>query len=494
MSGPTVTPRSLHDILAGQPDEVAPPAESAERCRRSLAATRTRIVALDDDPTGSQVVHDVPVATRWDAADLRALLDQGADLSFVLTNSRAMEREQAIADTRQIAERILDLALSDGDRVEFVSRSDSTLRGHFPAETDALTEVLRARDLAPDVLLLCPAFPEAGRITVDGVHWVRTGGGYLPAGATEFAEDATFGYAASELPGWVDERTAGAVAAADVLTVTLGDLRLGGADRVAAILQEAPPGSVVAADAVVDADLAILASGIAVARETGRRILHRCGPSILAPLVGQQRAAPLSASDLATEIARQPSPHGAGGGIIVVGSHTSVSTGQLEVLLREHGPAHVELDVDAVLDDPDAEVDRVVATVTANRRDGDVVISTSRTRRDAGDPQTSLALARRVSDALVRVVRHTVADLPPRYLVAKGGITSSTVATEALDVRRAMVIGQMIVGGLPVWRLPDDSRCPGLPYVIFPGNVGDRDTLATVVGTLRAAVARSPLG
>lgn len=491
MSGSAVGPRPLTELLADQPDEVAPPPDAGERCRRSLAATGTRIIALDDDPTGSQVVHDVPVVTRWKRADLRALLELGADLSFVLTNSRAMEHDEATACTRRIAARVLDLATSAGERVEFVSRSDSTLRGHFPAETDALAEVLRARDLGPDVLVLCPAFPEAGRITIDGVHWVRTAEGYLPAGVTEFAGDATFGYAASALPSWVEERTHGAVAADAVVSVTLRDLRLGGAEQVAAILQGAPAGSVVAADAVVDADLAILGLGIAMARDAGWRILHRSGPSILAPLSGQRRATPLSAADLADEIARQPSPHGAGGGIIVVGSHTSVSTGQLEVLLREHGPAHVEVDVDAVLTDPDAEVDRVVAAVATDRRDGDVAISTSRTRRDAEDPQSSLALARAVSDALVRVVRRTVTELAPRYLVAKGGITSSTIATDALDVRRATVIGQMIVGGLPVWRLPDDSRCPGLPYVIFPGNVGDRDTLATVVGTLRAAVARS---
>jgi uncharacterized protein YgbK (DUF1537 family) len=49
-----------------------------------------------------------------------------------------------------------------------------------------------------------------------------------------------------------------------------------------------------------------------------------------------------------------------------------------------------------------------------------------------------------------------------------------------------MVPGQ-IAPGVPVWRLGDESRFPGLIYVVFPGNVGTDDTLASVVETLDAS-------
>ena len=39
--------------------------------------------------------------------------------------------------------------------------------------------------------------------------------------------------------------------------------------------------------------------------------------------------------------------------------------------------------------------------------------------------------------------------------------------------------------GIPVWKLGPESRFPGLPYIIFPGNVGSDDTLKKVVKILR---------
>jgi hypothetical protein len=51
-------------------------------------------------------------------------------------------------------------------------------------------------------------------------------------------------------------------------------------------------------------------------------------------------------------------------------------------------------------------------------------------------------------------------------------------------VRRAQVLGQ-IVPGVPVWRLGPESKYPGLPYVVFPGNAGGPDALASVIRVLR---------
>jgi uncharacterized protein YgbK (DUF1537 family) len=72
----------------------------------------------------------------------------------------------------------------------------------------------------------------------------------------------------------------------------------------------------------------------------------------------------------------------------------------------------------------------------------------------------------------------------PRYLVAKGGITSSDIATQGLGVRRALVLGQ-ILPGVPVWQLGPETRHPALVYIVFPGNVGGPQALAEIVTTLR---------
>jgi uncharacterized protein YgbK (DUF1537 family) len=74
----------------------------------------------------------------------------------------------------------------------------------------------------------------------------------------------------------------------------------------------------------------------------------------------------------------------------------------------------------------------------------------------------------------------------PDWFVAKGGITSSDLATEALQIRRALVLGQA-QPGVPVWLSGPGSKWPNLPYIVFPGNVGSGDALANLVVALEAA-------
>jgi uncharacterized protein YgbK (DUF1537 family) len=96
--------------------------------------------------------------------------------------------------------------------------------------------------------------------------------------------------------------------------------------------------------------------------------------------------------------------------------------------------------------------------------------------------EENVQISQQVSDALVQVVREL--GVKPRFVVAKGGITSSDIGTKALSVTRAMVPGQ-ILPGIPVWLLGEDSRFPGIPFVIFPGNVGTSDSLVQVITVLR---------
>jgi len=118
-----------------------------------------KIVVLDDDPTGSQTVHSCLLLTRWDVSTLKTALADAAPLFFILTNTRGMDAERAATVTREVCEN-LRLALADfPGPVLFVSRSDSTLRGHYPVETDVMNAVLGPFDAT----LLTPAFFEGGR-------------------------------------------------------------------------------------------------------------------------------------------------------------------------------------------------------------------------------------------------------------------------------------------------------------------------------------------
>jgi uncharacterized protein YgbK (DUF1537 family) len=58
------------------------------------------------------------------------------------------------------------------------------------------------------------------------------------------------------------------------------------------------------------------------------------------------------------------------------------------------------------------------------------------------------------------------------------------VATRGLGIRRAWVRGTLLPGIVSVWSAVD-GVAPGMPYVVFAGNVGDDGALADVVDVLR---------
>jgi uncharacterized protein YgbK (DUF1537 family) len=144
----------------------------------------------------------------------------------------------------------------------------------------------------------------------------------------------------------------------------------------------------------------------------------------------------------------------------------------------------LEINVEALLDQSrrEGEIQRVSGQAEQALRGGeDVAIYTGRQLVTGADAESSLSIGQRVSEGLVAMVR--AISLRPRYLVGKGGITSSDLATQALDVKRALILGQ-ILPGVPVWQLGPESRYPGLGYIVFPGNVGDSQSLVKIATAL----------
>jgi uncharacterized protein YgbK (DUF1537 family) len=97
------------------------------------------------------------------------------------------------------------------------------------------------------------------------------------------------------------------------------------------------------------------------------------------------------------------------------------------------------------------------------------------------DQDSSLAINAQVSNILVSIVQGLT--VRPEFMVAKGGITASDLATKDLSVEKALVLGA-VIPGVPVWQLDANSKFPGLLYVVFPGNVGDEMALGVVCGQL----------
>jgi uncharacterized protein YgbK (DUF1537 family) len=472
---------SREQLLAGVPPERA---VAVGEVARAVRQSGRRLVVLDDDPTGTQTVAGVPVLTSWTADDLRWALRQPAPAFFILTNSRSLA-PAAMADlNRDVVAALADAARAEGADFVIASRSDSTLRGHYPQETDVIAEAqLQRAGQRTDGVVIAPAYLDAGRLTVNSVHWMQGPDGFIPVADSEFARDPAFGYASSDLRDYVAEKTGGRWRRDQVGRVTLDDIRRGGPDRVAEILGGLAGGRPAVVDAVTDDDLRVVVLGILQAEAAGARLLYRVGPSFVRARAGQGAAPPLDAAELtALGLAGAAGRHG----LVVAGSHVPRTTRQLERLLAMPGVARAELDVPAVLAPRtrDATVAATAAAVTAALAASDVALCTSRELVTTSGTDGNLAIAATVSAALTEVVRAVTAQRRPAWIVAKGGITSSDIATRGLGLRRAWARGTMLPGIVSLWD-PDSTAGGQSPLVVFAGNVGGDDALAQVVTRLR---------
>jgi uncharacterized protein YgbK (DUF1537 family) len=436
-------------------------------------AETTKIVVLDDDPTGSQTVHSCLLLTRWDKQTLKQALLDDSPLFFVLTNTRGMDAGRAADLTREVCHNLMmavDELKQTGTEINpiLVSRSDSTLRGHYPVETDVIAE-----ELGPfDAHFLVPAFFEGGRITRDSVHYLVVDGKEVPVHETEFARDSVFGFSTAYLPAYVEEKTAGRIKTEQVERFLLDDVRGNSLDR----LRNLHDNACCVVDCETQADLDHFATQLKQAAEHGQRFLFRSGASLLTALA-QLPAQPIHPEAMASYV-RDGRP-----GAVIVGSHVKKTTAQLEQLLKLQEVVGVEVDVKRIPGEREAILSEIIERAASIHGEGHhPVIYTSRVELTFEDQQTRLAFGKQVSAFLMDVVRNLPQTLG--FLISKGGITSNDVLSDGLALSTSRVLGQ-ILPGCSVVRCPvNHPRYPNMPVVIFPGNVGDDTGLATALQRL----------
>jgi len=434
-----------------------------------------KIIVLDDDPTGSQTVHSCLLLTRWDVATLKTALADATPLFFILTNTRGMDAERAAAVTREVCENLKHALADYAGPALFVSRSDSTLRGHYPVETDVMHEVLGPFDAT----LLTPAFFEGGRITRDSTHYLIVEGKPVPTHETEFARDSVFGYRTAFLPDYVAEKTGGRVVSKDVQRLTLTALRAGKTGEWLAALRDNQVGVV---DGEKPDDYRQFADAVLAAAANGKRLLFRSAASLLTALA-KLPPQPVAAEAFSTLVQNQRA------GAVIVGSHVAKTTAQLTALLKERGVIGLPLDVARLPAERRAVVDDLAASIAhAHTRDLTPVVFTSRSERQFASVAERLAFGEAVSATLMDVVQRLPATLG--FLISKGGITSNDVLSTGLELKASRVLGQ-ILPGVTVVQTPPWHRLPQLPVVIFPGNVGGDGALAEAYRRLAPSHAQS---
>ncbi len=441
--------------------------------RSQLQSSQHKLVVLDDDPTGTQTIHDIAVLTEWPVDALASELRSDSPAFFLLTNSRSLPAPQAANLNHDIAANLIQAAAQTGQDFAVISRSDSTLRGHFPGEVEALA---RGLGQSFDGWLLIPFFIEGGRYTINDVHYVAEGDVLTPAAETPFAQDAAFGYRTSNLRAWVTEKTNGRIPLEAVESISIDDIRLGGPAAIHHKLMRLSGGKLCIVNAASMRDMQVFVDGLLRAEAAGKRFLYRTAASFV-----QARAGLVSHPLLTADNFDLPAR---GGGLVIVGSYVPKTTRQVEVLLNTTQVTAIEIDCNALLDPARRAATIESAAYSAKaalERDEDTVIYTSRDLINSSGSGASLAVGQQISAGLIAILRRI--ETRPRYILAKGGITSSDVATQGLDVKRALVRGQ-ILPGVPVWQLGTESRYPAMSYIVFPGNVGGDDAVATVVQAL----------
>ncbi|WP_323703853.1 four-carbon acid sugar kinase family protein [Mammaliicoccus sp. Dog046] len=434
---------------------------------KRLNELQYKIIVLDDDPTGTQTVKDLPVYTEWTEEWIEDGFLQSNNMFYILTNSRALNEEETKILHHEVSANIQSVSKKLNHPYLIISRGDSTLRGHFYLEPKVLSE---SADQVFDAVFYIPAFFEGHRYTFNGVHYLKENEAYIPVSESEFANDTTFGFNSKSMKAFINEKSKNTINIEDIYHISLDLLRKRDKTAIHALFNELSHFDQVVVDAVNDEDMDFFVSCLtSYLLEHDKRFIFRTAASFV-------KAICETPGEMINLRSYEENQHG---GMIVVGSHVKKSSEQLEYLLNHTQIKGIEFDVKEVIK-PSLplyiiEMTEKVESYIENGQD--VVIYTSRDVIRTEDLQNNLSISTTISNSLVTIVSHL--KIQPKFIIAKGGITSSDVATKGLQIKKATVVGQ-ITQGVPVWLTGKEAKYHHMPYVIFPGNVGEASTLSEV--------------
>lgn len=429
-----------------------------------------KVVVLDDDPTGTQTVKDLNVYTSWEEKYIRDGFESDNNMFFIMTNSRALSEAETEIVHRDIIRTVESVSAEKGTPFIIISRGDSTLRGHYYHEPKVIHE---NSTKGFDAVFYIPAFFEGDRYTYEGIHYLKENHQLIPVSESEFSKDSTFGFKSKHMRDYVEEKSNGEVKAENVIHITLEMIRKCDDDALVKTFDKLQAFDQVIVDAVNNKDLEYFVGVVMTyLEERGKKFIFRTAASFVRAIC--ETPGEILSREAMIQI---DNPHG---GIIVVGSHVDKTTKQLKHLI-DHSDIHqIEFSAQEVLKENNLDnyINNLRNEVTDQISMGqDVVVYTSRELIKVDDREESLKISKSISDSLVQIV--STLNVKPSFIIAKGGITSSDVATVGIKVKKAHVVGQA-EKGIPVWKTDANAKYPYIPYIVFPGNVGENSTLFEV--------------
>ncbi|MCH4475975.1 hypothetical protein MKS55_04075 [Staphylococcus haemolyticus] len=434
---------------------------------KNLSDFNYKIIVLDDDPTGTQTIKDLPVYTEWTEKWIEDGFLQKNDMFYILTNSRALNEKETVKLHKEISQNIEKVANKLNEDYLIISRGDSTLRGHFYLEPKVISE---SATQPFDGVFYLPQFFEGNRYTYNGIHYLKENQKYIPVVQSEFSNDTTFGYSSETMFDFIEEKSEGEIKSSEVSYISLEMLREKKEKEIFTVFERLENFSAVVVDALNDSDMDYFASClINFLKGNKKKFIFRTAASFVKDMC----VTPGEIINLNKFSSNK------NGGLIIVGSHVKKSSEQLSYLINNTNIRPFEFDVKEIIKDNLEEyINTLITKVEYEIVNGNsVVVYTSRDVIKTEDINNNLSISTNISNSLVNIVKNI--SIKPKFIIAKGGITSSDVATKGLNIKKAEVIGQ-VTKGVPVWLTGDEAKYPKMPYVIFPGNVGEKETLAQV--------------
>lgn len=438
-----------------------------EKVLNLLKKLHYKIIVLDDDPTGTQTMHSVPVYTQFNEHTINeAFLDESETI-YILTNSRALSEEDTKKLHLYLGETIEKISEIQQKKYILISRGDSTLRGHYPLEIDCL---YKANPIYNGEIII-PSFFEGDRYTYKDIHYLKEGDTLIPVHKSEFASDKTFGYSTGHLPSYIKEKSDNKVDDDSIITISIEALRKRDIQGIKDKITQNKVYSRIIVNALNESDLKIFSIAILELIDEGYTYLFRTAASFVRVISAT------SPIDSIIPVVKK------GKGLIIVGSHVHTTTEQLNYLKNNTKDIHfIEFDVNKLHhpDTKEEEINRVI--IESDISDKTICIYTSRRHvSPLSKNKDKLTFSTQVSEYLVEIVQQIKWE--PSFILSKGGITSSDIAVKGLNIKKAAVKGQ-IEKGISVWFGDKDSKFPETPYIVFPGNVGNAHMLKDIYDKL----------
>ena len=439
-----------------------------------------KVIVIDDDPTGSQTVNNCLLLLKWDYSTLIKGFQSKSNLFFILANTRSLSENDAKLRLVEICNALKKVISKESYKEEFifVSRGDSTLRGHNFLEPKIMNDCLGPFDATFHI----PAFIEGKRMTIDGDHFVDN----VPVSQTIFAKDKIFGYKTSNVKQLLFQKSKSQLKFNDIQNLKISELKVLESKEKNIVfnkIRNLKENSHVIVDIENYSQLEKFSLSIKKLSKQ-KKFLFRTAASFISSIsaVKDNPKEPFFYS----LIRRKNREKKFLPGFLVIGSYVELTTMQLKEFLEISDCIPIELDVFEFLrisklkSNQDQLVffkNKLLAQIRSIlKQENTPVLFTSRKEVSLAknDEQVNFY------NSLAHFISELVSDLKNEigYLVSKGGITSNVILSNGFKANYVYLQGQIITGvSLVTFKLENDEN---LPIVTFPGNIGNQDSLVKV--------------